>query len=160
MPGHVRLDPAPERPIADDDQARLRNPHAHRAISPQKVAQALALLEPADEEHVQAFVAQMADRRETRPVDADVYAVGNHTHREGREVALHKCARRLAYSDRPVQVLEVRLEQRPAVEIADIGSRERMKSPDVGSVRHPEHRDRKRRHQRLMEMKDIEFFLH
>src|SRR2546430_16672904 len=82
MPGHVRLDPAPERPVADDDQARLRNPHAHRAISPQKVAEALALLEPADEEHVQAFVAQMPDRREAGPVDADVDAVGNHTPRE------------------------------------------------------------------------------
>src|SRR2546421_10463020 len=120
MPGHVRLDPTAERPVADDDEPGLRNPHAHRAISPQKIPEALALLEPAHEEHVQAFVAQMADRREAWPVDADVDSIGNHTHREVGEVALHECARRLAYGDRPVQVLEIRLEQRPAVEVADV----------------------------------------
>ena len=156
MARDVRLDPAAERSVADDDQAGLRDAHAHGAIRPQQIAKALALFEPSDKQDVEVFVAQVPDGRQARTIDVEIDTVGNDAQREIGEVTLHERARRLADRDAAMQVREVRLEQRPAVEVADVGSRKGVERSDVGRGRHPQHGDRQGGHQGLVEMKDVE----
>src|SRR5450759_5631359 len=48
--GDVRLDPAPQGSVADDDQAGLRHALSHELIAAKQVAQPLSLLQPSDEE--------------------------------------------------------------------------------------------------------------
>src|SRR5207245_696763 len=152
----VRLDPAAERTVADDDQAGLGDAHAHGAIRPQQIAKALALFEPSNKQDVEVLVAQVPDGRQARTVDVEIDTVGDDAQREIGEVALHERAGRLADRDAAMQMREVRLEQRPAVEVTDVGSRKSMKRSDVGRGRHPQHGDRQGRHQGLVEMKDVE----
>src|SRR5438309_7613823 len=98
----------------------------------------------------------MADRSDVRVVDVEGDAAPYHRYGEIREVTIHEGACRLAHRDGPMQVPEVRLQQRAAVVVAYVRPRKRVKSPHVGCVRHPKHRHGQRGHERLMEMKDVE----
>src|SRR5207245_7277027 len=117
VPGDVRLDTVPERPVADDDQPRVGDARLHELVSAQNVSESLALFEPADEKDVDAVVAQVSDRWVPRMKHADVDPVGNNAEREVRKVTVDKSLRGFAHRDSAVKVREVRLEDWAAVEI-------------------------------------------
>ena len=58
-----------------------------------------------------------------------------------------------------MQVGEVGLQPAAAVVVTDVRAGECVEGADVGGLRHLEHRHRQRRHQRLVEVQDVEVFL-
>ena len=98
----------------------------------------------------------MADRCVPRLVEPQVDAVGNDVHREVGEVTGDEVTRRVADRDRLVELPQVGLQQRAAVVVADVRLRECMERAHVGRGGHSQHRHRQRRHQRFMEMQDVE----
>src|SRR4051812_38467731 len=126
MAPNVGLDAPAKGPVADDDQPRLRDTRAQGPVGAKQVTESLALLEPADEQDVQVLVSQVPDRRVAGLVDIDVDTVRDDLHIELGEVAVDERARRLADSDRAMQVAEVWLQERAAVKVADVGAREGM----------------------------------
>src|SRR5437879_13798833 len=156
MPGYIGLDAAPQRSIPNHDAPAVGDARFHELVSAQEVAQALSLLQPADEEYVDLVVTKVADRRMARMEQAGVDSVRDDLEREFRKVAMDECLRRLAHRDPTMQVGQVWLEQRSTVEVADVGFRECVERANVGCGRQPEHGYRQRGHKRLVEMEDVE----
>src|SRR5260370_4892170 len=88
--------------------------------------------------------------------DADVDPVGNDAEWEVRKVTIDKCLRWFAHRDSAVEVRQVRLEDWAPVEVADVRFGEGVERADVCGSRHSQHRDRQRRHERLMKVKYVE----
>src|SRR4029077_17683627 len=82
VPADVGLDLASQRAVADHDETALWHAGLHPFVSAQKIPETLSLLEPSDEQDVDAAVTQVPDRCEARLESVDVDTVRNDTQRE------------------------------------------------------------------------------
>ncbi len=142
------------RPAADDQEARLRAGLAQDAVRLQQVEDALARLVAPDEQHVRRPVLPAGERDRVGEA-GDVDAVGDDLV-VAREEPVDEVAGRRADRDPSVQPAGVAL-QRPAAELvrrreAGVG----VEGRDVDRLRLAQQEERQERHERLVEVEDIE----
>ena len=152
--GHVAACLALLRPGADDEESRARSGLAQDAVGLEQVEQALAWLVATHEQHVRGPVLPARDRDRVG-VAGDVDAVGDDLV-VAREEAVDEVPRRGTHRDPAVEPRGV-APQRPAAEFvrrreAGVG----VERGDVHAARLPEEEQRQERHERLVEVQDVE----
>ena len=142
------------RPAADEEQPALAAGLAQDAVRLEQVEHALARLEPADEQDVARAVLPAGDRhRPPEPIHVDT--VGNDLV-VAREEPVDEVAGRGRHGDAAVEALRVGAED-PAAEL--VGGRPaavRMEGRDVDAPRLAQQHEREERHERLVEVQDVE----
>jgi hypothetical protein len=147
---------AGQRSLADDKQAAVAARLAQDPVRLQQVEQALARLVPAHEQQVPLAVLPAGQR--DRALEAgDVDAVRDHLVL-AREVAVDEVLRRAADRDPAVETLGVAAHD-PAAELvrrreAAVG----VERGDVHARREPQDDRRQERHERLVEVEEVEAF--
>ena len=152
--GHVAARLALLGAAADHQQAALAAGLAHDAVRLEQVQEALPRLEPADEQEVaRPVLPARKGHRAAEPLR--VHAVGDHLV-VAREVAIDEVAGRGGYRDAPVEPVRVRAHG-PAAEL--VGRRPAPVGVERGHVHAPrlaQDHERQERHERLVEVEDVE----
>ena len=142
------------RPAADEQQAAVAAGLAQDPVGLEEVEDALARLEPPDEQDVGRPVLP-AGHRDRAPEAVDVDAVGDHLV-VAREVAVDEVAGRGRHRDPAVQPVGVAAHDAAAELVGGRPAAVGVERGDVDALRLAQDHQRQERHERLVEVEDVE----